>query len=471
MEFLDRTEELTRLDELAFKGGLAVIWGRRRIGKTKLLLEWSRRHDGLYTVADQSAAPIQRRYLATAVARKFREFDRVEYPDWRSLLQRITAEARQAEWRGPLIFDEFPYLVATSPELPSVFQAWVDHEVKQTRLAVAIAGSSQRMMQGLVTHASEPLYGRAGELLHLRSLPVGHLPDALKLSSAREAVLAYTAWGGVPRYWELAEESGRTLDKAVDHLVLNPLGPLHEEPERLLLEELPPAVSLRPILDAIGLGAHKVSEIAARIGQPSTSLVRPLQRLQELGLVRREVPFGVPSQTGKRSLYRIADPFCRLWFRVVASNRGILAEAPAQVRLELWQAAKSGLVAVAWEELCHQWVPLSGEGGSTLPAGGGWMPPGRYWRGEGPEWDVVSLSLDKQRLLLGEAKWMEKPADLRELRRAAKHLVSRGIPPERDLMGKEVVHILFMSETEEEVSVGVDGVHVVTASEILRTLR
>ena len=117
-------------------------------------------------------------------------------------------EAMHQRWRGPLILDEFPYLVTTSPELPSIFQVWVDHEAKEAQLAVALAGSSQRMMQGLVIDATEPLYGRAKEAFQLKPLAAEYLPKALKLATAQEVILAYTAWGGVPRYWELMEESG-----------------------------------------------------------------------------------------------------------------------------------------------------------------------------------------------------------------------------------------------------------------------
>ncbi len=68
MVFLDRSEEMRRLDGLAARpdAGLAVISGRRRIGKTRLLLEWVQRHGGLYTVADTSAPDVQRRYFVLA---------------------------------------------------------------------------------------------------------------------------------------------------------------------------------------------------------------------------------------------------------------------------------------------------------------------------------------------------------------------------------------------------------------------
>lgn len=63
MFFLNREQELSRLDELIAspESRLAVIYGRRRVGKTRLLLEWTARHNGLYTVADQSSAEVQRR--------------------------------------------------------------------------------------------------------------------------------------------------------------------------------------------------------------------------------------------------------------------------------------------------------------------------------------------------------------------------------------------------------------------------
>jgi uncharacterized protein len=471
MEFLDRQEEMSRLERLTQAGGLAVIWGRRRIGKSRLLLEWCKRHDGLYTVADQSAAPIQRRYFAAALATRFPGFDQVEYPDWRSLLARLAAEATHRQWDGPLIIDEFPNLVAASPELPSILQAWTDNEAKAARLAVALAGSSQRMMQGLVMEATEPLYGRAAEAFHLRPLPAGYLNEALRLTDSRHAVQAYTVWGGVPRYWELMSDLDMSIDTAVDHLVLNPLGILHEEPERLLLEELPPAVTLRPILDAIGLGAHRVSEIAARIGEPATSMHRPLRRLKELGLIRREIPFGTPSASAKRSLYKIADPFCRLWFRVVAPNRGFLANAPAKARIKLWGQAKPRLMAAAWEELSRDWVASGAMHHPTLGKNGDWEPARRFWHGNGPEWDVVSQTLDKRCMLLGEAKWSEHPFDLPELHRLAKNLVAKGIPSVKGLRDKGLHHLLFVPEVVDDIPGEVAGVQVVTAERVLGAMK
>ena len=205
IKFLNRAAELLALGQLDdAAGGLAVVWGRRRIGKTRLLLEWSERGRGVYTVADQSAAETQRAYFARAIAEVLPGFGEVGYPDWERLLSRLAADAMARKFRGPIVIDELPYLVAASPELPSVLQRWIDHDAKRARLRIAIAGSSQRMMQGLVLGANAPLYGRARVLLDLAPLAPGQLAGALGKLSDTGLVEHWAAWGGVPRYWELA---------------------------------------------------------------------------------------------------------------------------------------------------------------------------------------------------------------------------------------------------------------------------
>ncbi len=462
MDFIDRIEEMQRLDRLmaSREGGLAVVYGRRRIGKTRLLLEWSARHSGLYTVADQSAAKIQRRYFAEAAARYLPGFADVEYRDWRGLLERLAREASAAGLRGPFIFDELPYLVTVSPELPSVLQRWIDHDAKAAGLVIAVAGSSQRMMQGLVLSRDAPLFGRAREILALEPIEATYLREAFDCDAGIELVQLYAAWGGVPRYWELAADAEGSLPDRIDRLVLDPMGPLHREPDRLLLEEVPSAMETRPVLDAIGAGVHRVSEIGGRLGRPATSMSRPLDRLVEMGLVRREVPFGESEKRTKRALYKIADPFSRLWFRVVAPHRGALAASPREIRQQILERFWRDLAGQAWEELCRLRLAQLGN-----VAGGPWGPASRWWRGAQPEWDVVSSSLDGGRLLLGEAKWSSAPVTSRELQHLSRSLTRRAAPGLSFAADTQPVRVLFVPEIQGEIP-ALD-VSVMTAAELL----
>jgi len=472
MQFLDREEELGRLVRLSARpeGGMALVWGRRRVGKTRLLLEWMRLTGGLYTVADQSAGPVQRRYFAESVAGVLEGFADSEYPDWRTLLRGLARQARQTGWRGPLVFDELPYLVAASPELPSVLQGVLDHEARAAGLCVALAGSSQHMMQGLQLDRSSPLFGRATEGFELHPLPAGYIGRALGLDRPARSVEAWAAWGGIPRYWELAEPFGADIDTAIDTLVLDPRGTLHAEPDRLLVEEVPPATSLRPILDVVGAGARRLSEIAGRTGVPATSLARPLGRLQELGLLDREQPFGAPDRGGKRSLYQIGDPFVRMWFRVVAPRRATLAVGGRSVRVELWQRHRAQLVSEAWEALCRAAVPRLPR--TRLGEDAPWGPSRRYWLGTAPEWDVVALSLAKDALLLGEVKWSDRPVSDAELERIGQTLIAKGVPKENWAQDRRVVHVVLVPEVQASSRRAQRRMfRVVTAREVLECLR
>ncbi len=436
------------------------MFGRRRVGKTRLLVEWVRRHGGVYTVADQSTADMQRRYFAEALAARLPGFADVDYRDWRSLFTRLSREAAAYSWRGPLVLDELPYLVQVSPDLPAILQRWIDHEAGA--LVVVVAGSSQHMMQGLVLDGAAPLYGRAQEILEIKPLNPRLIPSAFGTRAGMATVEAYTAWGGVPRYWELAVEAGGTVERQIDRLVLDPLGPLHGEPDRLIAEELPPATEVRAILDAIGGGAHRLSEIGARIGRPATSLARPLQRLQGMGLVRREVPFGEDERATKRSLYRISDPFTALWFRVVAPHRSLLATTTPEGRHDLLRRYWPQLLGSAWEDLCRLRIP---ELDATTPLGalGPWGPATRWWHGNHPERDVVSRSLDGKRLLVGEAK-----VRVASTQTALRDLTARPLPDiAGGLGGATVIRALFVADPGSAAVGTAENVLVVSAAELL----
>jgi len=138
--------------------------------------------------------------------------------------------------------------------------------------------------------------------------------------------------------------------------------------------------------------------------------------------VTRETPFGEPGS--KRSLYRIADPFFRLWFRVVAPNRGPLAIMTSRARRALLAKHWPSLLGEAWEQLCRESVSRLGE----------WSIASRWWRGTDPEWDVVAESLDRSKLLLGEVKVRASQRDMEDL-------VRRPHPPFAE--GRTVVKALF----------------------------
>ena len=399
MKFFNRSDEKERLLRgfHAQTGSFFCLYGRRRCGKSRLLRETLPREHAVYHVADQMEATLQRRRLAADIAKVLPGFDQVTYPDWSALLDRWHNEAPAG---ACLILDEFPYLVMSSPELPSILQRIVD-AAAGTPLHTVICGSSQRMMQGLVLAPSAPLYGRAREILKITPLEFGWMAKALPEASEQEVLEQFSIWGGVPRYWELAAEF-KTVSHAIQNLILAPQGVLHNEPRHLLIDEMKDIVQASSILMLVGQGCHRLSEIAARLGKPATSLTRPLLNLQELGLIAREIPFGADERNGKKSLYRLADPFLAFWFRFVQPNRSLLESASVSSVYRMISPMIPQHTAEVFEVLARRCVPR------LAIAGQEWGSARRWWgsghSGQQMEIDVVAESLDGKNLLLGEVK-------------------------------------------------------------------
>lgn len=455
LPFLDRSEEERRLRRfLSGPGGrLAVLYGRRRCGKSTLIQRVAGERV-LYFLADQRDAALQIEALATEAGRLLPEFGAARYASWDALL--ATLDARLDEPLN-LLLDEFPYLVGAAPELPSLLQRYLDRPGEK-RLSFLLCGSSQRMMQGLVMDRTAPLYGRAQEILKVEPLEPGWTAEALGVT-VEAAVEAYAVWGGVPRYWELARGFG-SLREAVRELVLDRRGVLHDEPASLLLDDLRTAGQAYSLLSLVGGGCSRLSEIAGRMGKPAGSLTRPLSNLIELGYVGRDVPFGEGERSTKRTLYRLRDPFLSFYFRFVQPNRSLLElgiTEPVEERLGQDFAAH---VSGVWEALARRSVPFLTLGETR------WGAAARWWgaaQGAPMELDVVAESLDGKSVLVGEAKWSDKaPGGSRwaqQLRaRAERAPFARG---------RKVVLALWL---KRPLSAGA-GVKVVSPQSVLASLR
>lgn len=458
LRFLDRAEELKRLRAaLASRSGVfCCVYGRRRTGKSRLLQETLRGLPSVYYVADEREASLHRASLASAVSHLAPGFDRVVYPDWAALLERWWSGAPSG---AVLALDEFPYLAKASPDLPSVLQRLVDTGPGRS-VHLVLCGSSQSMMQGVVLDASAPLFGRAREIIRVAPIAAGWIRSALKLSSWKLALEAYSVWGGMPLYWELAAEYPSTR-RALRHLVLDPLGRLYDEPRRLLVEDMRETAQASSILSLVGQGCHRMSEIAGRLGKPATSLGRPLEHLRELGLIRRERPFGASARDTKRALYVLDDPFLRSWFRLVEPNRSLLEARQFDPVADQMRSGMQQLLAETWEELARAAVPHLSIAGARWSAAARWWGPGLD--GRPLEVDVVAESQDRTQLLVGEVRLHCAGHDVDRLWEALGDKIAR-LPLSAQY--REARPILFIPEKPR----GPDQ-RIVTASAVFEALR
>ena len=421
--FLDRIEERERIVSLldSAKGAFCCLYGRRRCGKTRLLGECLKNHGSVLNyVADKSDRSAQiARFLneAQAIHPAFRS---LSSPDWGAVLDLWMVLSPKG---SVLVFDEFPYLVEQDAALPSILQRIVD-KLPETGKKIVICGSSQRMMQGFVLKASEPLYGRAREILPIAPLKFGWMKEAFPQLSPWERLKSYGVWGGVPRYWEIQDEEP-DLWAAVRRNVCSPLGVLRNEPQFLLLDDVGDIAQASAVLSFIGAGAHRASEIAARMARPVTDLSRPFQRLTELGIVAKDAPFGAEANC-KRSFYRVRDPFLDFWYTFVQPNWS----RPDFLERECDRLSFDGqfmtYLGGVWERLVRETLsekPLPGDAMRFVKCARWW---GAGLDRKPMELDVVAESPDGKTLLVGEAKLslsrIEAGHAIRELEAKARKL-------------------------------------------------
>ncbi len=398
MKFINRYNETGKIKELLAtrRNKMVIVYGRRRIGKTRLLQHVKKSNDIYYT-ADEREAPLQIASLAKLVASVIKGFDRVIYPDWESIISNLIERVPE---NTTIIIDEFPYLVKNAPELPSILQKIKDSP-GGTPFHLIICGSSQKMMQNLVMDYTSPLYGRADHIIKVDPMSIYWLKEALKCTYT-DAVEEYSIWGGVPRYWELRKQEP-SLKEAVIHHIFDKHGILHEEPLRLFLDDSRDTVQMFSLIYIVAAGAHRLSEIASRVAKPATSLNRPLQKLIDLGYLKREIPFGHSKRTAKKTLYQIADPFIHFYFRYVLPEKSLLQMGYAgKIYKEVFLKSYHEYCSYTWENICREAVPAL-FGDKLFEPGQRWW--GRDIENKEIEIDILSASRDKKELILGEAKW------------------------------------------------------------------
>ena len=196
--FTNRADELSVLDSAAKAGGLLVVFGRRRVGKTRLLTHWLKPRNGLYSQAIEAAAAIQIEQVMRDIGPALKT--NISPRNWVELLELVGLQ----KGHSVLCLDEFPYLVASDPSLPSVLQRWLDHQ-RPKSFTLVLAGSSARAMNDCFLNRAAPLYQRARKLIQVEPMNYRAFCEACGMKPGdMESFTRFALVGGIPKYWELS---------------------------------------------------------------------------------------------------------------------------------------------------------------------------------------------------------------------------------------------------------------------------
>ncbi len=408
-KFVDREKELEVLErEWESAPSFVVLYGRRRVGKTRLLVEFSRGKRVFFHTFMEGTRENQIRMLRKELAEFFNDELFLSFSEWFPLLKYLALKIDQ---KTAVIFDEFTYAIKGDRKILSALQRAWDHELSKKPVMLVLSGSLLGMMRDEVLSYSSPLYGRRTAGFMLRPLA---FKNALKFFEDFSIGLrAYMLVGGVPAYLSIAGRRG-SIEGLLREFI-TPEGFFYDEPYIILSQELRELKLYFSILSAVAEGRTKPGEIAGRAGVEARKLYPYLETLIRLGFLRKELPV-----VGKatRGLYRINDPLLLTWFTLVYPNRteietGIL-------KAEELEECLQRIYSVRFEELSREFLIEVNKAGK-LPFR--FTKIGRWWR-KGEEIDLVALNEREKKALFVEVKWKslslrEAKGVLRELERKA----------------------------------------------------
>ncbi|HEX9117239.1 MAG TPA: ATP-binding protein [Anaerolineae bacterium] len=408
-EFTDRQREFRELDAILQEKGahFVLVYGRRRVGKTTLLLNWVQRTGlpYLYWIARRETPDTCRQDLALALWRWAYPGEADLQPPRFELWSRLFEQMARMIGDRPvvLIFDEFPYAVESDPSFPSNLQAAWDQLLKDKPVTLILSGSHIGMMVEQLEYRA-PLYGRITAQLPVEPLPYATLQDFFPRYPAAERVAAYAVLGGVPAYLERFDDR-QTLSANLRRHLFRRAGMFRSEPMVLISDLVRETRTYESVLRAIATGNHTPAEIAGNTGLNSANLPPYLTRLRDLGLIERRVPATIPPdlrRTTTRSRYHLRDSYLRFYFRFIEPNLSLIEQELTAV---LWdrigEQFRAFIGATAFEDLCREWVLAQARAGN-LPI----VPElvGSHWSQEA-QVDVVAINWRDRAILLGECKW------------------------------------------------------------------
>lgn len=409
--FIGRGRELSALERLykSDKFEFAVIYGRRRVGKTALINKFIDDKNAIYFMGVESNAKQNLENFSKSIMEYVSgtEIDSI-FSSFQSALEYVFRLAEKE--RIILAIDEYPYVARSSKSLASTLQLLIDKYKDKSKLMLILCGSSMSYMEDHVLAYKAPLYGRRTAQMKLSPFDFEETCRYFKNFSDEDKALIYGVVGGTPQYL-LQIDDNLSVEENIKNTFLNPVSFLYEEPINLLKQEVREPAIYTAVIAAVATGASRMSEISGKVGEDTNVCSMYLKNLINLGIVQKETPYG--EKASRKSVYSIEDNMFRFWYRFVFENNSIIARGAADLVYKRIEPQLSDYMGKVFEEICRQYLwkqLLSG----NCPVE--FSSLGRWW-GNNPkekrqeEIDIMGEQ-DKNTALFAECKWTNEKVDL-----------------------------------------------------------
>ena len=409
--FIGREKELGNLNRLytSDKFEFAVIYGRRRVGKTAIINEFTKEKPSIYfTGVETNEKQNLENFSKCILEHVTKKAANTSFDSFQTALEYVFELAK--EERLILVIDEYPYVARASKSLASTLQLLIDKHKDTSKLFLILCGSSMSYMEDQVLAYKAPLYGRRTAQFKVLPFEFQETCKYFTHLSAEDKALAYGIVGGTPQYL-LQLNDKLSIEDNIKNTYLNTVSSIYEEPQNLLKQEVREPAIYNAIIVAIATGYSKMSEISTKVGEDTSVCATYIKNLISLGIVKKEIPFGEDST--RKTIYSIEDNMFRFWYRFVPENTSIISRGATDLAYNRIKPHLSNYMGSVFEDICKQYLwSLLLNGQCAID-----FTDIRRWWGTNPktrqqvEIDIMGTA-DKNTALFGECKWTNEKVDL-----------------------------------------------------------
>ena len=327
--FIGRERELTALNTLyeSDRFEFAVIYGRRRVGKTALISRFIEDKNAIYFMGVESNARQNLENFSRSILSYHTGMDaETSFLSFQAALEYVFRLSEKE--RIILAIDEYPYVARSSKSLASTIQLLIDQYKDTSKLMLILCGSSMSYMEDHVLAYKAPLYGRRTAQMKILPFDFEETCHYFENFTDEEKATLDRVFGGTPQYL-LQMDDKLSIEDNIKNTFLNPNSALFEEPENLLKQEVREPALYNAIITAIATGASRMSEISGKVGESTNICSAYVKNLNSLGIIEKETPYG--EKASRKSIYSIADNMFRFWYRFVPENNSIIARGAADL--------------------------------------------------------------------------------------------------------------------------------------------
>jgi len=412
MRFHNREKELNELERIwrlcSASTHFTILTGRRRVGKTELIKQFYTDKTHLYFFIGRKKPALLLEELSEVARTLIKDFPTmVKFDEWLKFL------LNNVDQNTVIFIDEFQNFQFVDKSIFSDFQKVIDEYKNKVQVHMIAAGSHITLMDKIFTNSKEPLFGRATETYVLKPMQfkdVSKMLFEIGISDIKNQIQWYSVFGGIPKYYVMAEEqglAGMDIFSALRILLFRDFAPLKEEARSILAEEFGREhPSYFSILEAVALGNSEMTMIANRSGIKVKSIAKYLgQLVRDFRYLDYEVPVTEARPwKSKKGRYFLNDNFFKFWFRYIYRNRSNYEIGNYDILIDKIHQDFESVVGREFEKISMQFLrELNTQNKLPFP----FSKIGRWWR-KGSEIDIVAINEDSNNILFVECKWQNR---------------------------------------------------------------